>query len=64
LLATLLAAGASKLGKYDDWFGTAKQVAEVNQPGLYCVNHFVSSDTIAVNMNGKAAAGRTLLANA
>ena len=40
-------------GLQQGWFGSAGQVAEVNQPGLYTIAHFVDGDTIAVNMNGK-----------
>jgi micrococcal nuclease len=50
---TLLLALVSLAGQHYGWFGAAKQVAEVNQPGLYTINHFVDGDTIAVNMNGK-----------
>jgi micrococcal nuclease len=28
------------------------KTAEVSQPGLYSINHFIDGDTIAVNMNG------------
>src|SRR5437868_2508299 len=35
------------------WFGAASQVAKLNQPGLYAIDHFVDGDTIAVKMNGK-----------
>ncbi len=31
---------------------TIVKSAQVNQPGLYAINHFVDGDTIAVNMNG------------
>ena len=40
-------------GQSHGWFGTLAQTAEVNQPGLYAIDHFVDGDTIAVNMNGK-----------
>lgn len=35
------------------WLGNATKVAEVNQPGLYSIDHFVDGDTIAVKMDGK-----------
>jgi micrococcal nuclease len=35
------------------WFSQAAQTAEVNQPGLYSINHYIDGDTIAVNMNGQ-----------
>lgn len=40
-------------GQSQGWFGTVAKTAEVNQPGLYAIDHFVDGDTIAVNMNGK-----------
>lgn len=40
-------------GQSRGWFGTVAQQAEVNQPGLYNIDHYVDGDTIAVNMNGK-----------
>src|SRR5258708_7923605 len=33
-------------------FTSLKQKAEVSQPGLYSINHFVDGDTVAVNMGG------------
>src|ERR1700760_2349312 len=49
VLATLLV----YFGQSKGWFGTVAQQAEINQPGLYSIDHFVDGDTIAVNMNGK-----------
>lgn len=40
-------------GQQHNWFGTAGQAVEANQPGLYSIAHFVDGDTIAVNMNGQ-----------
>lgn len=40
-------------GQQHGWFGAAAKTAEVNQPGLYSIDHYVDGDTIAVNMNGK-----------
>lgn len=41
------------LGQHYGWFGQIDKAAEVSQPGLYSVDHFVDGDTIAVNMNGR-----------
>jgi micrococcal nuclease len=49
LLITLLVG----YGQSHGWFGSAAKEAEVSQPGLYTISHFVDGDTIAVNMNGK-----------
>lgn len=35
------------------WLGNGLKSAEINQPGLYAIDHYVDGDTIAVNMNGK-----------
>jgi micrococcal nuclease len=40
------------LGQYYGWFDSLNKAAEVSQPGLYSVDHFVDGDTIAVRMNG------------
>ncbi len=40
------------VGQRYGWFSSAKQAAQVNQPGLYKVVHFDDGDTIAVDMNG------------
>lgn len=40
-------------GQQRGWFGSIKQQAEVNQPGLYAIDHYIDGDTIAVNMNGR-----------
>jgi len=34
------------------WLASGTKKAEVNQPGLYNIDHYVDGDTIAVNMNG------------
>ena len=34
------------------WLHTGLKTAELNQPGLYAIDHYVDGDTIAVNMNG------------
>ena len=39
-------------GETQGWFGTVKQAAEVNQPGLYTVVNYDDGDTIVVDMNG------------
>lgn len=39
-------------GQAQGWFGTVAKTAEVNQPGLYSIAHYVDGDTIAVDMNG------------
>jgi micrococcal nuclease len=39
-------------GQTHGWFGAAAKTAQVNQPGLYSIDHYVDGDTIAVNMNG------------
>jgi micrococcal nuclease len=48
LVVLLLIASATQLG----WLGKAANKAEVSQPGLYRVTHFVDGDTITVDMNG------------
>jgi endonuclease YncB( thermonuclease family) len=40
------------VGQSQGWFGTVKQAAEVNQPGLYTVVNYDDGDTIVVDMNG------------
>ena len=40
-------------GQSQGWFGKVAKQAEVSQPGLYTISHFVDGDTISVNMNGK-----------
>jgi len=40
------------LGQRYGWFDSAKQTAQVNQPGLYRVIRFDDGDTIVVDMNG------------
>lgn len=50
---TILIAVFIVLGQHYGWFGSLDKAAEVSQPGLYSVNHFVDGDTIAVNMNGR-----------
>lgn len=40
------------LGQYYGWFDSLNKAAEVSQPGLYSIDHFVDGDTIAVRMNG------------
>jgi len=45
-LVTFLSAAQS------GWLKQGVKQAEVAQPGLYSINHFVDGDTIAVNMNG------------
>ena len=40
-------------GQAHGWFGSVAKTAEVNQPGLYSIVHYVDGDTIAVDMNGK-----------
>src|SRR5882757_10520931 len=52
-LVVLLATFVVWFGQSRGWFGTIAQQAEVNQPGLYSIDHFVDGDTIAVNMNDK-----------
>jgi micrococcal nuclease len=42
------------VGQHYGWFDKLNQAAEVSQPGLYSISHFVDGDTIAVNMNGTA----------
>ncbi|HEU5004798.1 MAG TPA: thermonuclease family protein [Candidatus Saccharimonadales bacterium] len=34
------------------WLESGTKTAEINQPGLYTVTHYVDGDTIDVNMNG------------
>lgn len=34
------------------WLGSGLKSAEVNQPGLYTIDHYVDGDTIALDMNG------------
>ncbi|HEX5447602.1 MAG TPA: thermonuclease family protein [Candidatus Saccharimonadales bacterium] len=34
------------------WLGSSLKTAEINQPGLYDIDHYIDGDTIAVNMNG------------
>ena len=34
------------------WLNNGLKSAEVNQPGLYSIAHYVDGDTIVVNMNG------------
>jgi len=34
------------------WLKMGAKTAEINQPGLYSIDHYVDGDTIAVNMNG------------
>jgi len=34
------------------WLKSGVRTAEVNQPGLYGIDHYIDGDTIAVNMNG------------
>jgi len=48
LILTLLIFAGQRYG----WFDSAKQAAQINQPGLYRVVEFVDGDTIAVDMNG------------
>ncbi len=48
LIITLVVLVGQKYG----WFNSAKQTAQVNQPGLYKVVRFDDGDTIAVDMNG------------
>lgn len=40
------------LAQHYGWFGTVKQAATTNDPGLYAIDHYIDGDTIAVNMNG------------
>lgn len=40
------------VGQYYGWFDALGKAAEVNQPGLYRVAHYVDGDTIVVDMNG------------
>jgi len=35
-----------------DWLRSSVRTVEVNQPGLYAIDHYIDGDTIAVNMNG------------
>jgi len=51
LVFLVLVAGATALALH---FGSLKNKLQLNQPGLYSINHFVDGDTIAVNMNGAA----------
>lgn len=48
LLVSLLILVGQRYG----WFDSAKQTAQVNQPGLYRVVNFDDGDTITVDMNG------------
>jgi len=34
------------------WLAGPGKTAEINQPGLYVIDHYVDGDTITVNMNG------------
>src|ERR1700733_5574297 len=34
------------------WLNNGVKTAEVDQPGLYSIDHYIDGDTIAVNMNG------------
>lgn len=34
------------------WLGRGGKIAQLDQPGLYTIDHYVDGDTIAVNMNG------------
>ena len=47
-LAVLLVVVATQSG----WIGSGIKSAELNQPGLYNIDHYIDGDTIAVNMNG------------
>lgn len=49
---SLLIALFIALGQYYGWFDSLNKAAEVSQPGLYSIDHFVDGDTIAVRMNG------------
>ena len=40
------------IGQRYGWFDSAKQTAQVNQPGLYRITKFDDGDTIVVDMNG------------
>jgi len=40
------------IGQQHGYFGGVAKKVEVNQPGLYSIDHFIDGDTIAVNMNG------------
>lgn len=51
LLAILVSVALLTLAISGRLHGTVKK-AELSQPGLYSINHFVDGDTIAVNMNG------------
>jgi micrococcal nuclease len=52
-LIVFLIALAITIGQQQGWIRSAGQAAEINQPGLYGIDHFVDGDTIAVKMNGK-----------
>lgn len=52
-VSLIIIAGWLLAARQAGWLGRAGQMASINQPGLYSINHFVDGDTIAVNMNGK-----------
>lgn len=52
-LVVLLLSWLVYYGQQHNWFASAGQAVESNQPGLYSISHFVDGDTIAVDMNGK-----------
>jgi micrococcal nuclease len=52
----LLAVVATQSG----WLGKGAKTAEMNQPGLYSIDHFIDGDTIAVNMNGNVESVRMI----
>lgn len=41
------------INSQSQWLKSGFKTAEINQPGLYAVAHYVDGDTITVNMNGK-----------
>ena len=51
-LILLVAAVTFLSAAQSGWLKQGVKQAEVAQPGLYSINHFVDGDTIAVNMNG------------
>jgi endonuclease YncB( thermonuclease family) len=52
-LIILLLTAVIYFGQQHGWFGSVKQAAEVNQPGLYTVVNYDDGDTIVIDMNGQ-----------
>lgn len=51
-LILFLAVAGYIVATQSGWINNGLKSAEVNQPGLYSIDHYVDGDTIAVNMNG------------